>query len=48
MISKDAILDRIDECEDQHDDLVAAGEYAAAYAVQQTLADLYRALEYAH
>ena len=47
MLSKDAIMDRIDELEDYYADMCDACEYAAASETQRTLADLYRALEYA-
>lgn len=48
MLSKDTIMDRIDELEDFFADMVDCGEYQAASETQAALADLYRALEYAH
>ena len=47
MLSKDAIMDRIDELEDYYADMCDCCEYAAASETQNKLADLYRALEYA-
>ena len=47
MLSKDALLDRIDELEDIYEDLCDACEYQAAAETQYAIADLYRALEYA-
>ena len=47
MDRRDAILDRITEKEDLLYDLKQAGEWDAARAVQQDLADLYHALEMA-
>ena len=46
-MEKDLILDRIDELEDFYRDLRNAGEWDAARAVQQDLADLYHSLEMA-
>ena len=44
-MEKDFLMDRIDELEDQYYDLRNAGEYSAALAIQQDLADLYHRLE---
>ena len=38
---RDYLMDKIDELEDMLYDLKQAGEYSAALAVQQDLADLY-------
>ena len=43
----DAILDRIEEVEENYHDLRDAGEYSAALSIQQDLADLYHSLEMA-
>ena len=48
MLSRDAIMDRIDELEDFYADMIDCCEYAAASETQSALADLYRALELAH
>ena len=48
MLSRDAIMDRIDELEDYYADLVDACEYHAASQIQYHIADLYRALELVH
>jgi len=42
---RDYLMDKIDELEDMLYDLKQAGEYSAALAVQQDLADLYHSLE---
>lgn len=47
MDRRDYIMDRIDELEETLYDLKSAGEYSAALAIQQDLADLYHALEMA-
>ena len=47
MDRREYLMDRIDEKEDMLYDLKQAGEWDAARAVQQDLADLYHALEMA-
>ena len=48
MLTKEAIMDMIDELEDYYADMCDCCEYAVASETQNELADLYRALELAH